>query len=1509
MEVVDQDFTAGMTSDAKTPPPNSFLEAVNFELVSDEHNTYAFESVKGTRVIVNVTKNYRPIGFAKGTTKVILYSAYVGPLAMTNGEIAVLTFTETSVGTTAVYTPQYNHQELNFRPEFMIGQEAYLYPENAFIEPSYWTDENTPPKTFNHADPIFSTYIASGSLIIGKKYMVLDMGGSGTTASIFYGSTPYGPNSTNGTVFTADNINGNTFYDPTGTCKVIEYFAVELLDWTPQIKIGAIRFKEHIIGGNLFCGAYTYFYQQADNKGFFSKWSQGSRLVQVATPNTPGGNADAYQATQGHPSTTASAIGNRMIIEGIDTIYERTRVAVIFYNEYNIPSGNPMLIFDGVTTGPDMTIDHTGNNPLGTLSLADIAIISSYIGKVGTVATVNNIALAGKVETEADFGWNPAIGVTVKPALYDVPADVVPYGINIPVIQPTTVPGHGLSGTEQAQNSVVYIRPNQWYRVTGTGSINYAGTVYVVGAAFQGKWQNAGGTIPNTWSAATGSPSVEAIIRILRYGVMPLTSPASNVLDIHILDDYYDQKGQATDHYISSLQRGEKYRYGILFFGKGSNPNLVRWLTDAIIPEMWKETGDTYVDADGTTKNVPFAMRLGEMFPQVNPDTGANYATPGSEWVNPGNNAAYCLRHVGVEIGGINFKALKDELGIASYQDLKNYFSGFSIVRVPRTANDKQVITQGILFPCQQRVNGFEINPQGPITQDETADLHGRQSNQYAFYSLEALMAQTQNYLHLNFSIQDGDQLKIVDYLYDYSPEFSPGKGRYSTNNLTIAIGFFRNLNGQYYNKFLYRVRPCPYNDTPGDPMRNPNGTFGKTDPIDFKYTQYVDTNIRNISLGGSYYLNNNGLAKPVTDGSIGDGEYVGNKFLYIQTKNFEGDGSNTYPYGFGWRPLPGSPGSQDRTPWKPLVNIIRPKNMNDYYSGTSDSAKAQNVYISTGHFQAFDQAFTSYLATHNGIADGIQIFAGDIKLCMVDISRVMQYIGNSGGHRAIGFTSFFPCEQTLNVQLREGDHLSRNNGINYPNQPEQFVNNPAYASEATDIEYTAIPLNYKPNNKHPYRVIHSDKKVPGEQRNSFRVFDPITGYKDVDGQRGFISNIRAKMMRLFYWQETGIGSIPINERQVGPAMIAGAPFVIGEGGVAERYDERTNFYGNQHKFGLGEFEEGFTWVDFKRRAFCFMNTAPDIVEMNEIRDLLTDFHNLPAQLTGKNQPMDFKDVVANTSGGIVSQYDARFKRILTTFILNNIEDIFIPNDFGGMHLKKVTPIINKTLIFDVTKKMFGGWFTAAPALSFNFNEHYFSIAPINATWGLPNTQFNIGDIVSLGNITNFVCIAPFIHNTIFNPTSFPLNFVQINSTEELHQHYINDIGLFYGLIADGKIKYAVTGEGLRNSYFSANQNIEKIFDFHRWKASMNFFDELNVFANGNISGKDINLPTNPEYDYRNRAWYASIPLDTNTGEQVQDYKMIVELMQKNGLNGSFTQSKNQRITLSSVQTTWRKAY
>ena len=108
-----------------------------------------------------------------------------------------------------------------------------------------------------------------------------------------------------------------------------------------------------------------------------------------------------------------------------------------------------------------------------------------------------------------------------------------------------------------------------------------------------------------------------------------------------------------------------------------------------------------------------------------------------------------------------------------------------------------------------------------------------------------------------------------------------------------------------------------------------------------------------------------------------------------------------------------------------------------------------------------------------------------------------------------------------------------------------------------------------------------------------------------------------------------------------------GEPVEIGVGGVMTRYDERTDFYGNQHKHGLIETPAGFIWIDRKNRALINMNLGGETAELSAMKGMMSFFDPLIKHTTEDN-PID------KLSNGVLGVYDARTKNTYISFVGKN---------------------------------------------------------------------------------------------------------------------------------------------------------------------------------------------------------------------------------------------------------------
>ena len=237
-------FNKGMTSDVSIvmQPDGTYRYLKNCQLISQDGNNYTIKDCLGNTRIFQINIPYAtfngvgptitfqtapiPIGFISFPDTLVVFSTNVATEGGGYGEIGKIVYDTYGQGiqpraasptnTYSGYVPLYHHASLNFTKFRQI--EGFAYEETETHKRVYWTDHLNEPRVFDIGNPIFTTYIASGSLVTGQQYMVLE-------GVITHGANVYGPDISLGNVFTAtgaaytDMFGGNI---PT-TAKVIKY--------------------------------------------------------------------------------------------------------------------------------------------------------------------------------------------------------------------------------------------------------------------------------------------------------------------------------------------------------------------------------------------------------------------------------------------------------------------------------------------------------------------------------------------------------------------------------------------------------------------------------------------------------------------------------------------------------------------------------------------------------------------------------------------------------------------------------------------------------------------------------------------------------------------------------------------------------------------------------------------------------------------------------------------------------------------------------------------------------------------------------------------------------------------------------------------------------------------------------------------------------------------------------------------------------------------------------------
>lgn len=550
-------FEEGMMQDVSIVemPNNKYLYMKNCSLVSNDGNNFTIKDCLGNTLFVKVNIPYdatyptlalapMPIAFFSLPGELIVHS--------TNdedgngggyGEIGVIRYLPYGQGWKPMpetgqqysgYTPLYHHASLNFSRKNKI--EGYAFPENDSKQNIYWTDNNEEPRVMNVADPVFTTYFTSGSLISGNEYMVLQ----GAIEHPVLSGTFYGPGLTAGNVFTASATTYTATSGSAPTPRVIAYYPYELMSWTPDWSTGDMIFKEYGVG-NVLCGNKVFFHRLYTRDGaYVTPWSYGTFPVNVI-------DKDAIGLPTGAGTPTATVNSGRSVvitINGIDQRYGYIEVCVAEFDQLIDTPRQVVSFVKEAITDDEMDFEYTGAN-IGSVPIADITTFAATVKRVKSITTEKNYnIIANIVEREeisidlsdtvlSSFEYPMIIGE--NPGFCAVTQDKFQVSVSA---NPATVGG---------------IRPHTRYQVISGGTALYNGNVYSIGDVFIGVINHA------NWSVNSGTPVIRPVAALSRY-----TVGGNPVYKTTLLSEgYFDYSDPAIQNMCTGYWSDEIYGYGL----------------------------------------------------------------------------------------------------------------------------------------------------------------------------------------------------------------------------------------------------------------------------------------------------------------------------------------------------------------------------------------------------------------------------------------------------------------------------------------------------------------------------------------------------------------------------------------------------------------------------------------------------------------------------------------------------------------------------------------------------------------------------------------------------------------------------------------------------------------------------------------------------------------------------------------------------------------------------------
>lgn len=1470
-------FGGGMFKDTSffDQPHGTYRDARNFQLINNDGNNFTLKDSQGNRMIFELPLPIdstgpivygtpsSPIGFISFPDKLIVFDTYddtanggygrIGVLYLTNigGSVEQDPQTITTNYATMTfngYVPLYTHKDLDFSRMYKV--EGFAFPENNAIQRVYWSDYFNEPRVLNTEDAIFLTYIDDNALVVGVQYMVV-------SGAVTHNAVDYGFGLATGTVFTAVGAN---FTALTADTLVIEYYDIALLNWTPDRLLGDIHF-DSFGTGSCYCGNRMYFYRlKSTVGGFQSSWSYGSFPVHVGKDQDPLPIIDSQHHYVGAGSLTTLVNSGKSVkikIDNIDLRYDTIEVACAeFDQDLEVPY-DIKIVISTLITATEMTLEDFGSNNLGALTIDDITLFPATILKCKTITTNKNYNVIANISEREEFDVFDVSGVVLSDYVYQIPTDndslscsnVFAFGNASTGINPSITSNPSLvGGIEHATRWLVTVGTAEY--PTGSGTLYNTGEVFIGDNALV-NYQN--------WAQNTVGAQIRPATFLKQYTPQNNTNQRYDIIQFQT-DTGWDYRNPAVASLAKGYRSSEKYRIGILFFDKKGNPFYVRWINDHTFDSIYTKDGLLQNQGNGVT----------------------------DWWVLQSN--------------------ILNVSNLAIPESIYTKIDGFSIVRAEC---DPSIITQGLCWQTQMVATvPQQIYPLPMLRLGAGNGYNDDPTNHiYSYICPDDLVSETYTKSKI---VNVGDRLKVAGWLdtIEYSAGAVPTGcyyKAYSGGNKDWASKMYKHVDASNVNFDNSSDITNYVRVTEAQAVINflPNVDFVN----DYSYTGNP-TDIIDQTCPGGGYANTTYTT------------YTGGRKIAIKTTDDLQNYNQTQTYSDG-------SGANALNQYKCLVNYV--VNNNNQYGGTGDSALSATTYISTGHYQKIDSTviadnLTVILGENYLVFDNIQVGGGDTFVCLIDYGYGLwndSFIGNAGPYGGPpniqktpgSYGILFPCECRANYNLRRGRKVSdfgmanETYGVTYNGGSganlglEDFSYNNGYSSEGDAFKYPALPINVDFAGRFPYRIRWAGQKFIGEQLDSFRVF-LVNDYRDVNGQLGEINNVRPKGDYVYYWQNHGVGSVPILERQLVSGS-SGSATALGTGGVITRFDIISPKFGNQHQHGLTDTEEGWIWFDMRNKDICIMSLNGGVAEITVPTGMKSYFNEiflerLTLYYNGtylNSQTYDISSDRPLIGTGIVGVYDPKNKMTYITFKFKSWYQTAL--DPGTIDNYQDYQILAKdfTVGYSHILGKFVGFYDKVPAIWHNHNQSVLSandpknpdvyyaadmVVPTPVTKGM--TIGNVeGEFIFTADDT--ISVYPIVGNPNLTQINAP-NEIYVDNEEKPYTTVIEgyQYNMFYGKVVNNEVTFVINPK--TNQAFAVDNaldvgNSENFTDFY--------------YSNQNQSSVDNNVKSwNRNYQLIDEGWYHNLPISTSG--KLSGFYTAVRYFKKNWDTSPITLTKGVKL-------------
>jgi len=435
-------------------------------------------------------------------------------------------------------------------------------------------------------------------------------------------------------------------------------------------------------GGNVSCGSHSYCYRLVTTDGKTSRVSAITNPIQILKT---GSNSD-YHESLGGSLDTNSANAVQLSINKIDESYSTIQLIDITYtsSEGAITAN---IISESIITSSSFNYTHNGNETKISLSIGELLRSHVSWDTCADLAIKDNRLFAANLKNNAD-----SIDLDFRVKSYKYNSS----GAGNPAVHTEQENPNIHADTMYLDGNYGWINAVHGVKVPGAETVGFASAADGVRITFATKTFDLTKVqyFGNSTTLDTGSNNNKAettVGRVPHYGFLEPTEAGG----------YKNYKNPLFTKDFTGYQRGEVYRFGILFYDKAGNPGFVSPIGDIRMPDGTMDYVSNNSSGSRITQNDDGVTTFKH---------AGNIPNRSSSWAWNGSTAT-TINKTGGGVG-VNVHDVVSGTGIAPHTTVISVASDNNSIVISRATTATGTATTLTFDTTTDDVKGFALYPQ-----------------------------------------------------------------------------------------------------------------------------------------------------------------------------------------------------------------------------------------------------------------------------------------------------------------------------------------------------------------------------------------------------------------------------------------------------------------------------------------------------------------------------------------------------------------------------------------------------------------------------------------------------------------------------------------------------------------------------------------------------------------------------------------------------------------------------